>query len=298
LQAKEGIKSKGSFTVQTLKSLATESDPSGMVVAGTRSAGAVDLSSSKATKSDGVDLHQAQEVKIELDCTREQLRQAKMELLTTSEVLHVTKGEKELYRLQFAAISGETPDMDMDAAFVGRAAAYEKEIVSLKEMARKVSVASISQEVLSPETSSRLRSKIPSNDSSNEATLESPEFVRLRSKVLQSISHSDQLEVEEQAESTEIATITGKYLEPDLDDDEQCRAVPETQELQTDEYVHGWTGGSLRQTQVIEAHLCEISRSIETKEDLINQLQLSQEKYAVSGELICALHNIYCGSLT
>jgi hypothetical protein len=32
----------------------------------------------------------------------------------------------------------------------------------------------------------------------------------------------------------------------------------------------------------MEAHLLEISRGIEAKEDLINQLQLSQEKYAVS----------------
>jgi hypothetical protein len=246
----------------------------------------VDLSPSKGTKLDVVDLHRAQEGKIELERTQEQLRQAKVDLLATSESLHVTKAEKELYRLQFAATSGETPDMDMDAAFLERATAYEKEIASLKESLRKVSGAAITQEVRSPEKSSRLRPKTPPYDSSDEATLESPEFVLLRSKVLQSISHSDQLEAEEQAESTEIATITGKYLELDLDDDEQCRTVPEKKELENDELVHDWTGGSLRQTQMIEAHLFEISRSIEAKKDLINQLQLSQEKYAVSDEVI------------
>jgi kinesin family protein 4/21/27 len=291
LRAKEGDQSEGSFTIDILKSLATGSDSSGMVVNGTRSPGTVDVSSSRATRSDGVDLHRAQEVEIELDRTREQLRQAKVELLTTSEALHVTKAEKELYRLQFAATSDETPNMDMDAAFLERAAAYEKEIASLKETVRKVSVATITQEELSPEKRSRPRSRTPPNDGSDVASLESPELARLSSKVLQSIPHSDQLEAEEQAESTEIATITRKYCAEDLDD-EQCRTVLGKQEpaTQKDELGHDRINGSLRQTQIIEAHMFEISRSIEAKEDLINQLQLSQEKYAVSDWILCSIH--------
>jgi hypothetical protein len=289
LRAKEGDVSEGSFTIEMLKFLATGNHSPGMSVAGARSPGALDLSARGPTRSDVADLHRPHVVKIELDRTREELRQAKVELLATSEALHITKAEKELFRLQFAATSGETPNMDMDDAFVERAAAYEKEIDSLKDTVRKLSAAAITQETLSPEKGSPLcfqrdplLAKTLTIDGSDVAFLESPASARL-----QSISRSNQLEAEEQAESTEITRITSKYLTEDHDDDEQCRVAPKKQELVAlkDELVHDEIDGSVRLTQQIEAQLFEISRSIEAKEDLINQLQLSQEKYAVSDRI-------------
>ena len=294
LRAKEGDESEGFFTIEMLQVLATGSNSAGMFVAGTRPSGTMDLSVRGATRSDVDDLPRPQEIEIELDRTREKLRQAKVELLTTSEALHVTKAEKELFRLQLAATSGETLNMDMNVAFVEKAAAYEKEIASLKETVRKVSVAAITQETLSPEKGSPLclqrdpsLAKTPTIDGSDVGFLESPMFSRL-----QSISHSFQVEAEEQAESTEIATITSKYLAEDLDDDEQCHVTPKEELLDLkDEVVHDGIDKSVHLTQQIEAQLFEISRSIEAKEDLINQLQLSQEKYAVSDKIECVVRS-------
>lgn len=289
LRAKEGDVSEGSFTIEMLKFLATGNHSPCMSVGGARSPGALDLSARGPTRSDVTDLHRPHVVEIELDRTREELRQAKVELLATSEALHITKAEKELFRLQFAATSGETPNLDMDDAFVERAAAYEKEIDSLKDTVRKLSAAAITQETLSPEKGSSLcfqrdplLAKTLTIDGSDVAFLESPASARF-----QSISRSNQLEAEEQAESTEIARITRKYLTEDHEDDEQCRVAPKKQELVAlkDEWVHDEIDGSVRLTQQIEAQLFEISRSIEAKEDLINQLQLSQEKYAVSDRI-------------
>ena len=288
LRAKQGGGTEGAFSIEVLKSLASGNDSTGVFIGSRPPCAAVKPGSPSI---DTLNFNQKpfqenKETEAELDRTREQLRQAKVELLTTSEALHVTKAEKELYRLQLSATSwGETPNVDVDAAFLERAAEYEKEISSLKEAVRK---ASISLELgIAPSSSESPRTsttcergpQTPSRNTPADITIESPEFVRLHSRVLQSISHEDQLEAEERAEAAEVATITDKYLDDDgnMIDSEGNPIVT----LQ-DEQDHGAIEGSLRQTQKMEAHLLEISRSIEAKEDLINQLQLSQEKYAVS----------------
>jgi hypothetical protein len=202
----------------------------------------------------------------------------------TLEALHVTKAEKELYRLQVAAAStDETPTVDMNGVFLERTVAYEKEISSLKEAVRKATIPH--QLGIAPSSSKESLAVTPSKRDP-EAAFESPEFARLHSRVLQSISHSDQLVAEEQAESAEIANIANKYLD---DDEPMADAEGKPNDsLQIEEMELEVIDGSLRQTQQMEAHLLEISRSIEAKEDLINQLQLSQEKYAVSFTCIAA----------
>ena len=312
LRAKEGDLADGCFTIDTLQSLAAGSDPTGSLPATSRSDGGP-AAGFTPRLADQCTQERIQQVEKELTSTQEQLRLSKAELSTTAEALHVTRAEKELYRLQFAATSDDAPNMDIHAIFLERAAAYEKEIASLKDSVRKASIAhelgtvegsvSPSQEpeenlsavakahqtltkdkvqfsIIKEELSSP---RSPSGNNTDIDALESPDFVRLRSKVLESISHADQLEAEEEAETTEITTITSKYLANSLDDEEHCNDVdPEEKVALERELDQSAIEGSLRHQQQMEAHLLEISRSIEAKEDLINQLQVSQEKYAVS----------------
>ena len=294
LKVKQGEEPRGAFSIEVLKSLAAGSDSTAIFL-GSRPPCAPINPASPATILEASNQYSAKEkdIETELDRTREQLRQAKAELLTTTEALHVTKAEKELYRLQMAATStGETTTVDLNTAFLERTVAYEKEISSLKQSVRKATIPyelGIASSEYSPRaTRSEMNADTPSRGKSIDSAFESPEFAKLHSRVLQSISHSDQLEAEEQAETAEIAKITEKFL----DDDEP---VVEAEEMKTDalqivELDHEAIEGSLRQTQQMEAHLLEISRSIEAKEDLINQLQLSQEKYSVSFVLLRVLN--------
>ncbi len=285
LKVKQGEESQGTFSIEVLKSLAAGSDPTAILLGSRPPCAPINPASPGTILGASNQNYAKMDTETELDRTREQLRQAKAELLTTTEALHVTKAEKELYRLQMAATStGETTTVDLNTAFLERTVAYEKEISSLKEAVRK---ATIPYELgIAPrcsEGSPRALRREMNADTPSESTdsaFDSPEFSKLHSRVLQSLSHSDQLEAEEQAETAEIAKITNKFLdddEPMIDTEER-----ENQSFQIEELDHEAIDGSLRQTQQMEAHLLEISRGIEAKEDLINQLQLSQEKYAVS----------------
>lgn len=291
LRSKEGNEAESVFSIDVLKALASGSDSTGIFI-GSRpqSASIAPASPSNAwDASNGISLQQSNtETTEELERTREQLRQAKVELLTTTEALHVAKAEKELYRLQVSATStDDTVNIDMDKALLERTTAYEKEIASLKEALRKASIPvelgiAPSSSSESPRASKGEKEPIsPTQHKFMDSAIESPEFVRLHSSVLQSISHSDQLEAEEQAECAEIATITSKYLDDDepTGDAQESQGISVQQDLSNDEIE-----GSLRQTQKMEAHLLEISRSIDAKEELINQLQLSQEKYSAMRE--------------
>lgn len=289
LRVKEGGETEGVFSIELLKSLAAGSDSTGMFFSSRPPCAPINPASPSIILEDSRKkaIYHGMDTQAELDRTQELLRQTKAELLTTSEALHVTKSEKELYRLQMAFCStGESPTVDMNAAFLERTVAYEKEISSLKEAIRKTTVKfelgmapSSSDE--SPKASRNERDpQTTSKGNQSNRDFESPEFARLHSRVLLSMSHSDQLEAEEQAETVEIANITSKYLDDDEPEDGSKENTSGS--LQIAELDHAVIDGSLRQTQKMEAHLLEISRSIEAKEDLINQLQLSQEKYAVS----------------
>lgn len=310
LRAKEGDGLEGSFTIEALQSLASGSDSSGLFVA----AGSSGRQARHVPLPKENEQREPQLTKIverELDRTREELRRAKVEVLTTSEALQVTKAEKELYRLQLAATTGETSDNDVHQVFLERSAAYEKEIASLKEAVRKASIPVELEfgDGSSPRAqrdklllaASALVPTVPETATTSDTnTLESLELSQLRCQVLKSLSQSDQLEAEELAETAEIATITTKYLDGDVDDDDDLSSgVQINQNLS----VEGELGvnsieGSLRQTQQMEAHLLEISRSIEAKEDLINQLQLSQAKYAVRSKIVVSLKVVSWSWLT
>lgn len=309
LRTKEGDYLEGSFTIETLKSLATGSDSAGLLPGSSvRPARHVPLPKENEQREP----QQTKNVERELDRTREELRRAKVEVLTTSEALHVTKAEKELYRLQLAATTGEASDKDVHQVFLERSAAYEKEIASLKEAVRKASIPvelefgdvsspRAQRDKLLPAASALSPTPPETATASDTNTLESPELSRLHCQVLQSLSHSDQLEAEEHAETAEITTITSKYLDGDVDDDDDdlSSGVQVNQNLSVEGELGGNAiEGSLRQTQQMEAHLLEISRSIEAKEDLINQLQLSQEKYAVSSNIVVSLEVASCLWLT
>ena len=153
---------------------------------------------------------------------------------------------------------------------------------------------------LSPEKKREQASLLHNDEYGNAG--DSPELARLKSRVYASISPTDQLEEEEKAEEAEISAITDKYLP---EDDENVETNKPATQNNADKKAS--TAASLATTEgtltaasetndnneaeaakieaerrELEANLSQLSRSIQEKEGLIEQLQLSEEKYSVS----------------
>ena len=124
---------------------------------------------------------------------------------------------------------------------------------------------------------SSLQSALLSQEESDLETLATHGIQRNESLATEKAS---QFDAEERAEEAQLQSLTTKYLEQgghDEEDDNTDGTVAEndTENLQT-------PPSPGQKHRYIEADLVELSRGIAAKEDLIDQLKLSQEKYAVS----------------
>lgn len=122
--------------------------------------------------------------------------------------------------------------------------------------------------------------------SGNDIDPDSLELLSLRKVVCQSMPQIGQVDTE--AETRELEAISQKYLKrDDFDADDLQSECPQDEEenqalLENDSEVEDET--FRRRRQQLEAHLLELSQSIDAKEELIEQLQVSQQKYATMRE--------------
>jgi hypothetical protein len=253
------------------------------------------------------------------------------------ENLHALSAENEALRLQLQAVTpgssreGETPSHPSSAkaleqAFVARATGYEREIAELKARlvysgsdgrlsSRSDHERTINHNIynrvderpflpnLPPRTPNR-RGRSDSSTSSHTNRAESPELSRLRAQVFGSMSQSNNLDAEVEAEEKAFEALTRKFLDDDqstannndsltLCDDPHRSSVDhiiEAEKMSTGDGEQTMLEYGGRSHLQIEADLFELSDSIFAKEELIQQLQMSQEKYEVRwkhGTSIC-----------
>jgi hypothetical protein len=213
-----------------------------------------------------------------LEQSRRALQNTTDELASLTEDLFIVRAEREMYKLRLETDGA----VELDKAFLEKAAEYEREIATLKEVvqASTYSITPDDQQadaVIAQASRSlqqdkaqllMLQSELGTNPSyqSEYDDDDDKEFDQLRSQVLQSISPREQVEAEQKAAEEEITAITSEFLGDDEELDETSPLVIETL---TDE----------RQNlqQQLEVDLIDLSRSINEKETLIQQLQQSQK---------------------
>ena len=248
----------------------------------------------------------AMELEIELSRTRDALRDSMANHDAAEEQLYVAKAEKELYQMHLsvlnqtanhdgdAAAGGVTIDMSdqLQAAFLEKSREYEAEIGQLQAQLREAQTKAKRMDWFTTQLS-------PSNDAGrnifdDDSVLISRARQALEDDRVRLTSIEENLtfaptdpftpqmtgvedDYEEQAELARLNDLTRKYLgeKDDSFDHDDDDGKPRDDENQDKVAVPPPDQRHLR------ADLIELSRSIAAKEDLIDQLQMNQEKYAV-----------------
>lgn len=302
--------SEGTFTTEMLKSMAHGADSLGPMPDGVRNAVTpVKPVTTQLENGEGLTAKTTEDVVGRL---REKLCQAERKLSTTSEELCTTKAEREMYRLKSKEVEPrDVGSTDHGAIFLEKSCAYEREIASLKESLRiaqldvvattdagsaDIDVIEKASKVLDEEKAqlSSLQKALSqsavnspsstSGDYDGDTAPDSPEMNALRAKVLGSISLSDQLDAEEAASQADLLALTKKYSQEALSDDDDDAQIHVSDDVgaQHEHDAVDTDDSSVRRRRQWEAHMLELSKSIDTKQELIEQLQMSQQKYAVS----------------
>jgi hypothetical protein len=294
---------EGKFTREVLVTLASGGSPDALDDSNSPTKTPSQLFS---PESQGVELQRLQETDEELQRTTNLLKKARRENVTLEERVHAVQAERELYRLQLAAVTGEAVSdrdgqLETNQIFVDRAAKYEGEIDRLKEdlrfartrltvrkpeehntdltilrahqgvKAEKERLSYLQKDLLSKLDVAEIAETGKAGD-----TVESP-----------SQEDNEHVDVEEREEQEQLTALTLKYSNIE-DEDEVVMTVdgveaspradgelPPTPQSPLEDKA-----AEQRRAQ-IEADLFEINRIIESKEELISQLQCSQAKYSV-----------------
>lgn len=278
-----------SFPVQVLESLANGGDGETMPPTTPRAG----ISNSNASPSPASMRTQSNS---DLARTHGLLRQSLTDNRETEQELQATKVEKEIYKLRLDAISCGGKETDaLQGAFMTRAAEYEREIAMLKS--KLMHGESAAPSVIPPNDFDRtinhgdrpilpnLPPRTPQKprnapSSPHLERSESPELSRLRAQVVGSMSSTDQLDAEVEAAEQAVQALTTKYLiQESGGDDEHDDSHHATNPAVDEEAQHQQELEMIRHHQELESHLYELDNSIGAKEELIQQLQTSQEKY-------------------
>jgi hypothetical protein len=240
---------------------------------------------------------QLRRTEIELSRTRELLGQSQRNHDAAEEQLYVAKGEKQLYQLQVSVLtdgSSVTPMGVSDKEFLAKATDYEKEIGKLRDALRTAEAKAdrmilIQGELMDDDQtdfSVEKAKKALDEDKKRLSSLRStmsldesdPDLFAMNGiqDESQALDQVGQLDTEAQAEEAEINALTDKYLDQGgyTEDDDPDSSAP----VSKSEAVPSLPGPRKGN---IQADLIELSKGIAAKEDLIDQLKLSQEKYAV-----------------
>jgi Kinesin motor domain len=274
------------------------------------------------TQSQGLkQLQRVQDLEEELSRTSNLLKRCRRENVALEERLHVTKAEKELYRLQLevvskpvgaAAYSGPSSVVHVDQMFVERAAAYEKEIDRLKDELRVVRSQLVEQrEPAEDEVTFSIekanqdmrvdRERLAAIQSElllQNGTLTTSPFTESREGVHDSLHLVDSVE---KAEEEHLTELTLKYSHIDEEDEVMVvdnKDSPRVVESSNATQIESAGKVAEQRRAQIEADLLEISRIIESKEELISQLQCSQAKYSVCFKVVFRIYILFCVYLT
>ena len=286
--------SECSFPVEVLESLANGGDGESMPPTTPRAG----ISKSNASPSPSSMRTQSNNDRAR---THGLLRQSLAENRETEQELHAAKTEKEIYKLRFDAISCGDKEADaLQGAFITRAAEYEREIALLKSKLMHGESAAPSVippndfdrtinhddrpflPNLPPRTPQKARYSPPSRHLERS---ESPELSRLRAQVMGSMSSKDQLDAEVEAAEQAVQALTTKYLaQENVGDEEHDDSHHATNPGVDEEAQRQQELEMLRHHQELEALLYELDNSIGAKEELIQQLQTSQDKYEAMRE--------------
>jgi kinesin family protein 4/21/27 len=283
-----------SFPVEVLESLANGGDGESMPPKTPREG----ISKSKESPSP---LSIRTRSNSDLARTHDLLRQSLTENRETDQELQAANSEKEIYKLRLDAISSGDKEADaLQGAFIARAAEYEREITLLKSKLMNGELAAPSaippndfdrtinhdDRLFVPNLPPRTPLKPRYSPSSRHLERsESPELSRLRTQVMASMSTTDQLDAEVEAAEQAVQALTTKYLaqenggDDDNDDSHHATNPAVDEETQRQQELE-----MLRHHQELEAHLYDLDNSIGAKEELIQQLQTSQEKYEAMRE--------------
>jgi hypothetical protein len=220
----------------------------------------------------------------------------------------VTKAEKQLFQLQVSVLTDDSSVTPMgvgDKEFLAKATDYEKEIGKLRDALRTAEAKADRMALIQGELAMDDDHADFSVEKAKKALDEDKKRLSsLRSTMLldesdldlsavndgldesQALDQGGQLDTEAQVEEAEINALTDKYLDQGgyVEDDDPDSTAP----VNKSEAVPSLPG---RQKGNIQADLIELSRGIAAKEDLIDQLKLSQEKYAV--RLASGVRSIY-----
>lgn len=181
------------------------------------------------------------------------------------------KAENEALRIRIETQSSNDADaVALQNAFIDKVAEYEREISVLKSQALTRMVSS------SPPHSSLGTFRTPSRHSSMNSLhrSESPELNKLRAQMFGSMAQPKNLDAEVEAEEKAVKALTNKYLGQQIEEDEDP-TENSMSESHTDIPIEAFT-------VQLEAEVFELSTSISAKEELIQKLQVSQQKYEVS----------------
>lgn len=233
-----------------------------------------------------------QELEAQLQRARHELRQTQMNHDSAEEQLYVAKAEKELFQLQLSVFTTMSPNHKNASKnnthpdqqqhhhhemFLNKAKEYEKEISRLRGALCTAEAKLSTQASSSMDWLAATSSSSPGWHKAQSSLEEDRERLEQLQLALSSESNDDKHE--EQAEEAQVQELTQRYLQAsgyreDEEDDEASR--------------EGADGGGQEEEEDVDlpdrnfqADLIELSRSIAAKEELIDQLKLSQEKYAV-----------------
>jgi hypothetical protein len=221
------------------------------------------------------------------------------------EELQKIKAENEVYRLRLESQTtsdDEDPADALQLAFIARAQEYEREIAMLRQGKNSPShhgafsqpdfgntISQEEQQPYLPNLPPRTPNRRTPSDSEKFVRSESPELSRLRAQAFGSMSQSQNLDAEMEAEEKAVGDLTVKYLkksstdadmddslmEEDDDDDAHLSSTGATPEEDSS------NNNRQKLSVKLEGDLFELSTSIDAKEDLIQKLMLSQQKYEV-----------------
>jgi hypothetical protein len=289
LQALDGkdILAEGPFTREALESMAGGVSNSTPVSTARRSAD---------TPVAGVKT--AAELEMEVTRLREKLRQSQTNHDEAEEQLYAAKAQKQLYELQLSVSSedGGISNSQANSFFLQKATAYEKEIGRLRQSLRDADAKSNSRMNWANQSSNISDAESNLNSDRQRLNMLQKRVDQDSNSNLASTSHSGLLEMD--ADEEEVHQLTQKYLahsghvddEEDVDDGEDEEDVSHYDEEDGENRSSSSTNVDdldSKKKQDLQVNLIELSRSIAAKEDLIDQLKFSEEKFAVR-EIWCA----------
>ena len=218
--------------------------------------------------------------------------------------LQRVKAENEVFCLRIESLSkGDDPSQALQQAFIARAAEYEREIAMLRGHGGPPVGSSVYQSDFDNTIAHQNQPYLPnlpprtpiSSQSKEDPTRglqrsDSPELNRLRAQMFGSMAQSNNLDQEVEAEEKAVAALTSKYLGKNADDgdeDDNNHENDDSHHQMAEETCTEDENLSLR----FQADLYELENSIGAKEDLIQKLLVSQEKYEVCSlidyKLVC-----------